>query len=658
VTTALALAAIACLAASGLAAAGARGRGPACADRIGAVLVAAGAGLGALSACLALAGRGDQLVVQTSLPGGALVFGVDALSALFLLPVVAVTLACSIYSLAYFRASDHPREAGRLRIAYGLTSAGLLLVLVARHGLVFLAGWELMAIAAFFAVTAEDRDPDVREAGFLYLVCTRASTLCLLALFALFWIATGSLELVAAPLGRIPLSLQSAIFALALAGFGLKAGLVPLHIWLPPAHAAAPTHVSALLSGVLIKAGIYGLVRVVSLLPEAPLWWGESMLGVGILSAVLGVAFALAQHDVKRLLAYHSIENIGIIAIGLGLALVARSLSRPEIAVLALAGALLHVVNHALFKSLLFLAAGAVVQATGIRSVDSLGGVAKAMPVTAFCFLAGAVAIVGLPPLNGFISEFLIYTGLLRSVAFETGRAWLLAVLAVPALSLTGGLALACFAKVVGAVFLGEPRSATARAAREAPAAMLGAMGALAGLCAAIGLVPSLIVPALTAACATVLSLPADVIRAPVAALSLLNLGVLALCALVGVALGLRLLRGPRGAAGTWDCGYAAPGRRMQYSASSFGELLVRAFEFALRPRVDAPRLAAVFPGPASFHSDVPDLMLDRVVSPASRALARGLNHLRALQQGSIHAYLLYVWIALVALLVATGASG
>jgi hydrogenase-4 component B len=228
----------------------------------------------------------------------------------------------------------------------------------------------------------------------------------------------------------------------------------------------------------------------------------------------------------------------------------------------------------------------------------------------------------------------------------------------VPALALTGGLALACFAKVVGAVFLGEPRNTASRAAQEAPVAMLGAMAALAGLCAAIGLVPFLIVPALIAACATVLSVPADVVGPPVAALSLLNLGVLALCAVAGATLGLRLVRGPRGVAGTWDCGYSAPGLRMQYSASSFGELLVRAFAFALRPRVHAPRLEAVFPAPASFHSDVPDLMLDRVVSPASRALARGLNHLRALQQGSVHAYLLYVWIALVALLVATGVSG
>lgn len=656
-TTGVALAAIAFIGASGLAAACGRRLGPASADRIGVAFVAAGAVLGALAACLALGGSGDELVFPSPVPGGSLVLGVDALSGLFVLPVVAVTLACSVYSLAYFPAADHPREAAGLRISFGLAGAGLLLVLVARHALVFLAGWEIMAIAAFFAVSAQDRDPEVRDAGFLYLVCTRASALCLLALFALFWTATGSLELVPAPADRIPASQQSAIFALALAGFGLKAGLVPLHLWLPPAHAAAPTHVSALLSGVIIKSGIYGLVRVVSLLSDPPLWWGEAVLVLGAVSAVLGVAFALAQHDVKRLLAYHSIENIGIIAIGLGLALIARTLERPEIAALALAGALLHVLNHALFKSLLFLAAGSVVRAAGTRSLDVLGGLAKSMPVTAGFFLVGAVAIVGLPPLNGFVSEFLIYSGLLRSVASGSGGAWLAPAFVTAALALAGGLALACFVKVFGAVFLGEPRTAAARDAREAPAAMLVPVGALAGLCALIGLAPFLLLPSLAAACAAVLVTPGDALDAPLASLSRLNGTVLALCALAGVALGARVARGPRAAALTWDCGYAAPGPRMQYSASSFGELLVRAFAFALWPRVRAPRLASVLPARGAFHSDVPDVVLDRVVSPLSLALARVLNRSRVLQQGSIHAYLLYVWLTLVALLVVTGLS-
>ncbi len=653
-SSALALAAIALLGGSGLAAACVRGAD--LADRIAAGLVLAGAALGVAAAGLALGG-GDVLSLETSLPGGALAVGVDALSAFFMLPVAAVTAACSVYSLAYYPASEHPGEAPRLRVAFGLTSAGLLLVLVARHALVFLAGWEVMAIAAFFAVTADERDAGVREAGFLYLVCTRASTLALLALFALLGSASGSLELVPLGSGAAPRATQSAIFALALAGFGLKAGLVPLHLWLPPAHAAAPTHISALLSGVLIKSGIYGLVRVISLLPDAAPWWGAALLAAGVVSAVLGVAFALAQHDVKRLLAYHSIENIGIIAIGLGLALVARAAAMPEAAALALAGGLLHVLNHALFKALLFLGAGAVVQQTGTRSLDALGGLAKAMPVTALLFATGAVAIVGLPPLNGFSSEFLIYAGMLRAVVGAEGRAWLLAAFSAPALALTGGLALACFAKVVGAVFLGSARSAACAGAREPPRAMLVPAGALALLCLAVGLAPFALAPALESAGAVVLALPAGVLERPLRAVSALDLGVLALCAAAGAALVTRLVRGARASGPTWDCGYSAPAASMQYSASSFAELLVRAFALALWPRVRSPRLAAVLPGPSSFHSDVPDIVLDRLVLPATRGLARVQRGLRVFQQGSVHAYLLYVWLALVALLVATGAG-
>ncbi|HXZ85229.1 MAG TPA: proton-conducting transporter membrane subunit, partial [Myxococcota bacterium] len=452
-TTLLALAGAAAMAASGPLAAAARRAGPERADRLWALVLGAGAGLAALAALLAFASGGDELAAQAPFPLGEVALGLDALSAVFLIAVAALSAACACYALAYYPASRHPDGAARVRSAYGLTSAGLVLLLLARHSLVFLAAWETMAVSSYFAVAAEDREREVREAGFLYLVSTRVSSICLVALFALHWAASGSLLLVPLGAGRIAPPIESALFVLALVGFGVKAGLVPLHVWLPPAHSAAPTHVSALLSGVLIKAGIYGLVRIASLLPEPPLWWGETVLALGVVSAVLGVAYALAQHDLKRLLAYHSVENIGIIAIGLGVALIARAGGRLEIAALALAGALLHVVNHALFKGLLFLAAGAVIQRAHTRSLDALGGLARSMPATALLFLVGAVAIVGLPPLNGFVSELLVYSGLLRMVGSAEGTAWISAALAAPALALTGGLALACFAKAFGSVF-------------------------------------------------------------------------------------------------------------------------------------------------------------------------------------------------------------
>ncbi|HTO07526.1 MAG TPA: proton-conducting transporter membrane subunit [Myxococcota bacterium] len=655
-TTWLALIGATLIAASGLLALCVR-RGPQLADRAAAASLAAGAVTALAGSVLALWNGGDSLLFEAGFPGGDLRLGLDALSALFLLPVAVLTAACGTYALAYFPAAAHPREAARLRVSFGLSSGGMILVLLARHSLVFLAGWEIMAIAAFFAVTADDRDAEVRDAGFLYLVSTRASTLCLVALFALHRVATGSFDLVPIGAGAVPPAIQSALFVLALTGFGLKAGLVPLHYWLPPAHAAAPTHVSALLSGVLIKVGIYGIVRVVSLVPDTPPWWGESLLVIGVVSAVLGVAFALAQHDVKRLLAYHSVENIGIIAIGLGAALIARAAGHWQTAALALAGSLLHVANHALFKGLLFLGAGAVVQRTGTRSLDALGGIANAMPVTALLFLVGAVSIVGLPPLNGFVSEFLVYSGLLRVAIAADGGPWLLAALAAPALALVGGLALASFAKVVGSVFLGAPRHASRVEGGDAPGPMLAPMAGLAATCAAIGIAPFALAPALAAACAVALGRPEAPLAAPFGALSLVALATLALCALLALALRARLRRAPLAAGLTWDCGYAAPSARMQYSASSFAEPLVRAFSFALLPRTRAPRLAAVFPGSGAFHSEVVDAVLDRLLVPAARAFADAAGRLRALQRGSVHAYLLYVWLALFALLAVTGMS-
>ncbi len=656
-TTPLALVGALLIAASGFVAACARAAGPKRADRLGALALGSGAACCAVAAVRALAGGGDDLAFGAGQPLGALELGLDPLSAVFLLPVAVLTAACGCYSLGYFGAAEHPREAPRLRVSFGLACAGLVGVLLARHSLVFLGAWEVMAIGAFFAVTAEEREREVRDAGFLYLVSTRVSALCLLAMFGLLFAATGSLRLAPLASGAVAPGLQSAVFTLALVGFGLKAGFMPLHVWLPPTHAAAPTHVSALLSGVLIKSGIYGIVRVVSLLPDPSAWWGEALLMLGLISAVLGVALALAQHDLKRLLAYHSIENIGIIAIGLGLALMARDAGRLDISALALAGALLHVVNHALFKGLLFLGAGAVIQQTGTRALDALGGVAKQMPRTALCFTVGAVAIVGLPPLNGFVSEWLIYSGLLRSIASGDGAIWVLAALAVPGLALTGGLALACFAKVVGVVFLGTPRQLGVERAREAPAEMLAPMGALAFLCAAIGVGAFALGAPLASAARIALAASSAHADAPFGALSLLALALLALVGAVGFGLRLRLAPAaiPRGP--TWDCGYADPSARMQYSASSFAAILVRAFAFMLAPHVRMLRPAGLFPARSDFHSHVPDAVLDGLVLPTSRWLANLLGRLRVLQQGSVHAYLLYVWIALVALLAFSGAS-
>ena len=654
-TTLLALCGAAAMASSGPIAAAARRVGPRRADRLWVLLFVVGASLAAFAALLALASGGDELRAHAPFPVGEVALGLDALSALFLIAVAGLGAACACYGLAYYPAALHPDSAGRLRTAFGLASAGLAMVLLARHSLVFIAAWETMAVSSYFAVAAEDRDREVREAGFLYLVSTRVSSLCLIALFALHWAASGSLLLVPLGAGQIAPQIQSALFVLALLGFGLKAGLVPLHVWLPPAHSAAPTHVSALLSGVLIKSGIYGLVRITSLLPEPSPWWGEMVLALGVVSAVLGVAYALAQHDLKRLLAYHSVENIGIIAIGLGVALIARASAGLDTAALALAGALLHVVNHALFKGLLFLAAGAVIQRAHTRSLDALGGLGRSMPATALLFLLGAVAIVGLPPLNGFVSELLIYSSLLRMVASEDGASWISAALAAPALALTGGLALACFAKAFGTVFLGAPRHQAVSDGSDAPAAMRAPMVALALGCAFIGLAPFALAPALRNACEAVLGSALAPLAAPWRAISGVALASLALSAAGGAWLWLRLSRRPAPRTVTWDCGYAAPTQRMQYSAASFAQPLVRVFSSALLPREYGSAGVAPFPQRSAFHSEVVDAALDRIVLPSAHAVVRLAARLRVLQQGSVQQYLVYVWIAVIALLAVGG---
>ncbi|MFZ5496639.1 MAG: proton-conducting transporter membrane subunit [Verrucomicrobiota bacterium] len=418
----------------------------------------------------------------------------DAISALFLALTCVVGGAATVYACEYRTDAAHPRSAGVGRLWWSLMLASIGLVLVTVNGLHFLIAWEVFTLAAYFLVTLDRTRAEIRAAGWLYLGASHVAVLALFAFFTVLAVETGGWELGPLP-GRPELA---PLFWLALFGFGLKAGLFPLHIWLPSAHANAPSHVSAILSGVTIKLGIYGLVRFSGWMP-LPGGAGWMIAALGVASAVLGVAFALGQHDLKRLLAYHSVENIGIILIGLGFAIVAAEQGRPEWGALALAGGLLHVWNHGLFKALLFLGAGSVLHATGTREMSRLGGLWRLMPWTAALFALGASAIAGLPPLNGFVSEWLVYLGLFDAVLASGAAAWA-AIAAAILLALTGALALACFAKVCGVVFLGAPRSAEAAHAHESGPAMRGAMVLLAAFCVAIGLAPVLFWPAVARA--------------------------------------------------------------------------------------------------------------------------------------------------------------
>jgi hydrogenase-4 component B len=629
-------------------------------ERIAAVVMAAGAVPGVAGASIAaFADPPPAIDLPWPVPGGAFSVAVDAISAFFLAPIFVVGLLGSIYGLEYWAQSTHPENGRKLRLFYGVLVGALALLVIARNTILFLGAWEVMAVAAFFLITTEDEDPNVRETGLLYLVITHVGTLSLFALFALLHGATGGFDFAVAPGAAPSPVVASAIFVLAIAGFGIKAGLMPLHIWLPSAHANAPSHVSALMSGVLIKMGIYGLVRVTSLSPAPPVWWGTTLLVLGGMSGVLGVAYAIGQHDIKRLLAYHSVENIGIIAMGLGLAVIGRSAHRPELVLLGIAGALFHTWNHGLFKALLFLSAGSLIHATGTRTIDRMGGLSRAMPRTALAFLVGAVAICGLPPLNGFVSEYLLYVGFFHTVARSGDNTWLAGAFGAPALALIGALALACFVKVLGAVFLGTPRSPATRGAHESGHLITGSMGALVAACAALGFAPLAFAPLFDRAAAAWAPEVAPHLM-PLAAITSLGWigasGALLVATIVAVAaiLRVRVRAAPARMALTWDCGYAAPSARMQYTASSFADTIVAFFGRALRPAWHAPDPHGLFPAASTFESHVDDAVLDRVLLPATRSTARGFGWFRWMDRGNSQLYVVIILVATVATFLAT----
>ncbi|MBP1683921.1 MAG: ehrA-2 [Deltaproteobacteria bacterium] len=589
-------------------------------------------------------------------PYGAFAVEVDALSAFFLLPIFVVCALAAVYGAEYLIPFRRQKPLGPAWLSYNVLIASMVLVVVARNAVLFLVAWEVMAMASFFLVTFEDEQESVRGAGWVYLVASHLGTACLLALFVLLGRASGSLDFDHLNAASSPAGL---LFGLAVVGFGTKAGFMPLHVWLPEAHPAAPSHVSAVMSGVMIKTGIYGLMRTLTLLGPPPAWWGWVLCGIGLTSGILGVLFALAQHDLKRLLAYHSVENIGIIALGLGLGVVGISTGSGPLAVLGFAGALLHVLNHAIFKGLLFLGAGAVAHATGTREIDHLGGLLKQAPWTGLSFLVGAVAISGLPPLNGFVSEFLIYLGAFRGVTTGDRAAVVVALGVIAALALIGGLAAACFTKAFGIVFLGEPRTHHATHVHEPGLPMRVPMLLLAAACVVIGCLAPVVVRWLAPVVGRATGLPLETVRGGLAGatgpLTFLTAIAAGLIILTAVLAGLRrwLLSGRRvETSGTWDCGYAQPGPRMQYTASSFAQLLTDLFRplLQVQQRVELPE--GLFPSHGSFSSETPDRCTTRIYGPLFSAIDRGLAALRWLQHGEVHLYILYIALTLLVLLI------
>ncbi|MGE5192494.1 MAG: proton-conducting transporter membrane subunit, partial [Deltaproteobacteria bacterium] len=610
----LLLASVGVLAASGVVALLLRGA-PGLCSRVGAagVVVAASLGAGPVVGVLA---SGRPLTfdpIPWAVPNGAFVVGLDLLSAWFLLLVLVVPTLAAAFGVEFLKAYAPRKSLGGVWFFYNVVIAGMILVIIARDGLLFLMAWEVMALASYFLIVFEHERQEVREAGWTYLVASHLGTAFLLALFILLGQNSGSLAIIepgiTARLAAAPAGTLSLMFVLALIGFGTKAGFMPFHVWLPEAYPAAVGHTPAMLSGVMSKMGVYGLLRILSLftsLPEfqPPTWWGVLLLVIGMISGVMGILSALAQRQLRRILAYSSIENMGIIGIGLGTGLLGLSAQTPGMAVLGFAGALFHVLNHSLFKGLLFLGAGVIEQSAGTGNINQLGGLLKRLPLLAVPFAVGCVAISGLPPFNGFASEFLIYLTALREEISLTGTAGVAALSGIAALTLIGGLAAFCFTMIMGIVFLGQPRTAPAAAARPVGWLMQWPLCILAAACLGAGLFSPTIIAVLAPVVENVTNLgdhsvesfllasgtgPADALTAQALLGGVVTVtGCLLAVAAVLTLLRRQLLHGREVAeSGTWGCGFYAPDASMQYTGSSFAQPLVDLVGPLLQTRQD-----------------------------------------------------------------------
>jgi hydrogenase-4 component B len=628
----------------------------------GGSLVVAGAAL--VAALSALVGQvpAETSILPIGLPWLGAHFRLDKLSAFFLVVVDLGAAAASLYALGYGRHEAAPQ---RVLPFYPLFLAGMTLVVIADDAFTFLFTWEFMSLSSWALVMAHDDERENLRAGYVYLVMASMGTLALLLAFGLLAGADGAYAFSTIRDSHPTPALAAFILVLVLIGTGSKAGLVPLHAWLPLAHPAAPSQVSGLLSGVMTKVAVYAFVRIVfDLMRDPQWWWSMVVLALAGITCVMGVLYALMQHDLKRLLAYHTVENIGIIFIGLGLALAFETHGLGWAAALAFTAALLHVFNHSLFKNLLFLGSGAVLGSTHERDMEHLGGLIHRMPLTAFTFLVGCVAISALPPLNGFVSEWLTFQAILLSPQLPS---WGLKFL-VPAvgalLALSAALAAACFIKAFGVTFLGRPRSDAARRAHEADSFSLAAMFGLVGLCLLAGILPGFFIDALAPVAKAMVGASMPVQRdvpflsiVPIAEARSSYNGLLVFLFIVfsgfSAAVAIhrlasdKLRRGP-----AWDCGYPDPSPLTQYTASSFAQPIRRVFGtlvFRASERIEMPPPGSA--APARLVVRMSDVIWDTLYEPIARAVGYVADKLNRLQSLSIRQYLSFVFVALVGLL-------
>lgn len=608
----------------------------------------------------------------------------DPLSGLFMAIVGFAVMAVSLYGPGYVREFEHEapahgtdadhQQTTRIRVRQplpvlglftGIFVAGMFLVLLADDAFDFMIAWELMSVSSYLLVAYQHQHPANRHAAFLYLLVAQIGALAILLAFGVLAGFGGNFTFDALRAAQLTPVWASIGFALALFGFGMKAGMVPLHVWLPEAHPAAPSHISALMSGVMLKVAIYGFIRFVfDLLGHVQWQWGLATLAIGTATALLGVLYALVQNDLKRLLAYSSVENIGIILMGLGLCMIFVGTGHPVLGALGLLAALYHSINHAAFKTLLFLGAGAVLQRTREHDLDRLGGLIRRMPVTAFLFLVGCISIAALPPLNGFVSEWLTFQAALQVPALASGVLRSIVPVAAAILALTTALAAAAFVKAYGVAFLGKARTRRASRAREVGLGMRAGMGLLALLCVALGVLPTFVVRAIEPVVNLLLGLSPPSAAAkgwlwltPVSPRTAsysapLVVAAMALIFLIGyLLLHRRATIARRGY--PWDCGFGMLNARMQYTSTAFAQPIRRVFgpTWRVEERIDAvPAPPARMTG-MRYQLHIGDWSWIMAYAPIGQLILSAARRIRRIQTGSIRVYLAYSFFTLLILL-------
>lgn len=618
-------------------------------------------------------GETSAIKAHTLIPWVEFSFFLDGLAAFFMLVVSILALAFSLYSLGYNK-EYYTKNVGFLGFGANLFLLSMVWVLSANNALAFLIFWELMTLVSYFLVVYEyEREESVR-AGLIYMIMAHAGTALITVSFLLLYKLTGSFsfdDFRSAGAG-LPSYIKDIVFISFFLGFGTKAGIIPLHIWLPRAHPAAPSSISALMSGVMIKTAIYGLTRVIfDILGMGSLWWGVFILVFACTSAFLGVLYALVEHDLKRLLAYHSVENIGIILIGLGAAVVFKASGHTQAAALCLIAGLFHALNHAVFKGLLFFGSGAVVFGTHSKNVEELGGLIKRMPWTALFFLVGSISISALPPFNGFVSEWLMFQGLLLGFGLPDALLRVFLPLCAVVLGFSSALAASCFVKAFGITFLGLPRSAHAVKALEVPLMMRLGMGFLASLCLVFGVFPQLVLSLLSVVSASLLHEETGLALkgygwltlAPAGA-SLSSISPLIVFVLIGAILTFTaiLLRLSLGKAverigETWGCGIPLLKPRMEYTATAFSKPFLVIFKSIYKPTEDVEVIASPVPEQPHFgrikaYKGSIVLVFDKYIyEPAVERIMSISKKVQTIQAGSLHLYLLYIFVTLIALL-------